>query len=180
MIMEWSDEAKQFLESRREKLPGEAIEIDMAIERIRKDSEKAAAQAGASTVEKDHVREAITGLKKIEVTTEATEGSLAFVRVLLIMGAIFLVLGLVTELWWRNLERYGEQPEEGGEIFYLRYALWLGIALLAGGAVLLANSRRSSGEEWEEEEGFAEEGEEPEESEEAAGEEEAPEEEEET
>ncbi len=149
--MEWSEEATEFLKSRREKLPGEAAEIELAIERIRKDAEKAAEQAGAATVEKEHVRLAITGLPKIEVITEATEGSFAFVRVLLILGAAFLVMGLITELWWQNLAKYGEEPQEGGEIYYLRYGLWLGVVMLAAGGVLFWHGRRSTGEEWEEE-----------------------------
>ena len=169
--MDWSEEATEFLKSRREKLPGEAAEIELAIERIRKDAEKAAEQAGAGTVEKEHVRLAITGLPKIEVVTEATEGSFAFVRVLLILGAAFLVMGLITELWWQNLAKYGEEPQEGGEIYYLRYGLWLGVIMVAAGGVLFWHGRRSKGEEWEEE-GPEEEGLEEEPAEDETGEEE--------
>ena len=150
--MDWSEEAREFLESRREKLPGDAAEIDLALDRIRKDSEKAAAQAGASLVEKDHVRQAIKGLPKIEIVTEATEGAFAFVRALVILGAIMLFVGIVIEAWYQNLSKYGEEPESDVDVFILRYMLWVGVVLLAASGVLYWHGRRQSGQEWEEEE----------------------------
>lgn len=159
--MEWSDEAREFLESRREKLTGNDAEIDLAIERIRKDSEKAATRAGANTVEKEHVKQAIAGLPKIEVVTEATEGSFAFVRVLLILGAIMLFVGIVVQAWYQNLSKYGEQPEQNMDIFILRYMLYAGIVALAASGILYWWGRKQIGEEWEEEpEGAVEKGEE--------------------
>jgi hypothetical protein len=150
--MDWSEEAKEFLESRREKLPGNAAEIDLALDRIRKDSEKAATQAGATVVEKDHVRQAIRGLPKIEVVTEATEGAFAFVRALVILGAIMLFVGIVIEAWYQNLAKYGDEPESDVDVFILRYMLWVGVVLLAASGVLYWHGRRQSGQEWEEEE----------------------------
>jgi len=159
--MEWSDEAREFLESRRAKLPGNDAEIDLAIDRIRKDSEKAAAGAGASIVEKEHVRQAIAGLPKIEVVTEATEGSFAFVRVLVILGAIMLFVGLFVQVWYQNLSKYGEQPEQNMDIFILRYMLYAGILALISSGILYWRGRKQIGEEWEEEpEGAAGEGDE--------------------
>ncbi|MBU7004116.1 MAG: hypothetical protein HXS50_01020 [Theionarchaea archaeon] len=152
MIMEWSQEATEFLESRREKLPGKAAEIDLALEKIRKDSEKAAASDGAGTVEKDHVKQAIQGLSKIEVVTEATEGSFAFVRVLVILGGIMLFVGLSVEIWYQNQAKYGDEPTEDVDIFILRYMLYVGIVLLTAAALIFVVGRRKSGEEWEDEE----------------------------
>ena len=150
--MEWSQEATEFLGSRREKLPGKATEIDLALERIRKDSEKAAETDGVSVVEKDHVKLAIKGLPKIEVVTEATEGSFAFVRVLIILGAVMLFVGLVVEAWYQNLSRYGEEPTEDVDIFILRYMLFVGLVLLAAAGIIFVVGRRRSGQEWEDEE----------------------------
>lgn len=152
MAMEWSNEAQEFLDSRRAKIPGKATEIDLAIDRIRKDSEKAASTAGVGLVEKEHVKLAITGLPKIEVVTEATEGSFAFVRVLIILGIVMLFVGLVIEVWYRNLAKYGEEPTESEDIFILRYMLYVGIIMLVAAGILFWNGKREKAEEWEEEE----------------------------
>jgi hypothetical protein len=154
--MEWSKEAQEFLESRRAKLPGKAAEIDSAIERIRKDSEKAASNAGATVVDKEHVKLAITGLPKIEVVTEATEGSFAFVRALVILGAIMLFVGLIVEAWYANQRKYGDEPTESVDIFILRWMLPVGITMLAAAGILFFLGRRKKGEEWQEGETGAE------------------------
>jgi hypothetical protein len=140
------------LESRREKLPGKASEIELCLARIRKDSERAASAEGAGEVNKEHVRLAISGLPSAEVVTESTEGSFAFVRVLVILGVIMIFVGASMELWFQNMEKYGEAPTEGEEIFVVRRMLWVGIILVGVSGVLFWRGRRESGEEWEEEE----------------------------
>jgi hypothetical protein len=157
MIMEWNQEATEFLESRREKLPGKALEIDLALERSRKDSEKAAANVGAGVVEKDHVKLAIKGLPEIEVVTEATEGSFAFVRVLVILGSIMLFVGISVEMWYQNQAKYGDEPTEDVDIFILRYMLFVGLVMLIAAGIIFFVGRRKSGQEWEEEESVEEE-----------------------
>ena len=169
--MEWSQEAKEFFDSRREKLPGESAEIDLALERIKKDSEKAAEADGASMVQKDHVKLAIKGLPKIEVVTEATEGSFAFVKLLVILGAIMLFVGLVVEMWYQDLSKYGDEPTQDVDIYILRYMLYVGLVLLGAAGILFIVGRRKSGEEWEEED-LQEGGESPEPAEESPGDEE--------
>lgn len=146
--MEWSKEAQEFVESRRAKLSGKAAEIDSAIERIRKDSEKAASHAGATVVDKEHVKLAITGLAKIEVVTEATEGSFAFVRALVILGAIMLFVGVTMEAWYANQRKYGDEPTEDVDIFILRWMLPVGIIMLAVAGILFFWGRRRKGEEF--------------------------------
>ncbi len=145
--MEWSKEAQEFLESRRAKLPGKAAEIDSAIERIRKDSEKAASNAGATLVTKEHVKQAIAGLPKIEIVTEATEGSFAFVRALVVLGVIMLFVGVIMENWYATQKKYGEEPTSDVDIFILRWMLPVGIIMLAAAAVLFFVGRRKKGEE---------------------------------
>ncbi len=168
--MEWSKEAEEYLESRRAKLPGKAAEIDLAIERIRKDSEKAAANAGVGVVEKEHVKLAIAGLPKIEVVTEATEGSFAFVKALVILGGTMLFVGLVMQLWFQSLQKYGEEPTGDVDIYILRWMLPVGAVVLAAGGVLYWHGRRQLGAESEGDETLPEGGSEEPEGEGAEGE----------
>jgi len=151
ITMEWSNEARDFLQSRREKLPGDAAEIDKAIDRIRKDSEKAAEIAESEVVEKDHVKQAIAGLPEMEVVSEGSEGSFGFVKAIAILGVIFLVVGLYTELWYQDKVKYGEQPEGDEEVFMLRWMLWVGIIMLVIAGIVFVIGRRQAEEEWEEE-----------------------------
>ncbi len=151
--MEWSTGAKEFLESRREKIPGNAAEIDKVLRRIEKDSEKAAEMSEADMVEKEHVKQAISGLPDTDVVSEGAEGSFGFIKAVVILAAVFLVVGLYTELWYRDLMRYGEEPSQNEEVIMLRWMLWVGIIMFVIAGLFYVKDKRGGGEEMEWEEG---------------------------
>ena len=156
--MEWTKEAEEFLESRRAKLPGGLAEVDRAIEKIKRDSEKAAAAAGAPAVTMEHVKQAISGLGKIEVITEASEQSYAFSKAMGILGGFMLFAGVVMNQWYTRMAKYGEQPTQNVNIFIVRWMRWAGLVILAVAVVQFYWQRRSvAREEEESEEGSGEE-----------------------
>jgi hypothetical protein len=57
--LEWCGEAKEFLESLREKLPGSSIDVDKAMKGVREKSEKVALREGAKEVGVEHVKKAV-------------------------------------------------------------------------------------------------------------------------
>jgi len=148
--LEWTKEAEEFLESRRAKLPGGVAEVDRAIEKIKKDSEKIAANAGAPVVEKEHVKQAISGLGKIEIVTEASEQSYAFSKAMGILGGFMFFVGLVMNQWYNRMAKYGEEPAQDVNIFILRWMLWAGLVILAVAAAHFYWQRRSAQAEEEE------------------------------
>jgi hypothetical protein len=103
--VEWTGEAEEFLESRREKLPGSANDVDQAIGRIRRDSEKLAATEGVEVVGVEHVRKAITEPPKepdaIEKLPRPVRG---IVFILTGLGG-FLPLSVFVWLSWRPIWR---------------------------------------------------------------------------
>jgi hypothetical protein len=103
--LEWSGEAEEFLESRREKLPGSAIDVDQAISRIRRDSEKLAAAEGVEVVRVEHVKSAIMEPPKEPDAIEKLPRPLRGIVFILTGLGGFLPLSLFVWLSWRPIWR---------------------------------------------------------------------------